>query len=51
VGANAVLTWSDASYSLQSAPLVTGTYTNVIGAVNPYTTPVTGSQRYFRLVK
>jgi hypothetical protein len=51
VGTNVVLTWSDASYSLQSAPLVTGTYTNVTGAVSPYTTPITGSQRYFRLVK
>jgi hypothetical protein len=51
VGINAVLTWSDASYSLQAAPLVTGTYTNVTGAVSPYTTPATGAQRYFRLKK
>ena len=50
-GTNVVLTWSDASYSLQAAPQVTGTYTNVTGAVSPYTTPVTGSQRFFRLKK
>jgi hypothetical protein len=46
-GSNAVLTWPVGT--LQAAPLVTGTYTNVTGAVSPYTTPIGSSPRYFRL--
>lgn len=50
-GGNVVLSWSDATYSLQAAPAVTGTYTNVVGATSPYTTSTSGTQRYFRLIK
>jgi hypothetical protein len=35
---------------LQSAPTVTGTYTNVPGATSPYTNAITGSQKFFRLI-
>ncbi len=49
VGGDAVLTWSNASFALQAAPSVTGTYTNVPGATNPYTNPIAGPQKYFRL--
>jgi hypothetical protein len=33
---------------LQAAPTATGTYTNVIGAVSPYTNSVTGPMKFFR---
>lgn len=51
VGTNVVLTWNDPSFSLQSAPLVTGSYTTVSGAISPYTNAITGTQEYFRLAR
>ena len=50
-GKNVVLTWNDPSsaFSLQSAPLVNGTYTNVTSATSPYTNAITGAQQFFRL--
>jgi uncharacterized repeat protein (TIGR03803 family) len=47
---SAVLTWSDPGFSLQAAPLLGGTFTNVPGSTSPYTNAISGSQRYFRLV-
>jgi hypothetical protein len=47
VGNNVVLTWPVGT--LQAAPLVTGTYTNVTGASSPYTNTVSGSATYYRL--
>lgn len=44
-----VLSWSDAGFGLQSAPLASGTFTNIIGATSPYTNSFTDAQRYFRL--
>ncbi|SRR6266566_1610940 len=44
-----VLTWTNAGVSLQSAPAVTGTFTNVPGATSPYTNSMTSAQQYFRL--
>jgi hypothetical protein len=44
-----VLSWANATFHLQSAPAVTGTFTNVPGATSPYTNPAAGRQRYFRL--
>src|SRR5262249_19623446 len=41
VGNNVVLTWPLGT--LQAAPLVTGTYTNVTGATSPYTNTVSSS--------
>lgn len=49
-GSNVTLTWTNSAFSLQAAPLVTGTYTNVPSAASPYVTPVSGDQRYFRLI-
>jgi hypothetical protein len=49
VGSDVQLTWTNPQFNLQAAPAVTGTYTNVPGATSPYTTPVSGEQRYFRL--
>ncbi len=49
VGGQVVLTWTNAAFNLQSAPVVTGTYTNIPGATSPTTNPVTGPQQFFRL--
>jgi len=51
-GANVVLTWSDASFSLQSATIVTGPYTTISGAASGFTTNITSnSQLFFRLIQ
>jgi uncharacterized repeat protein (TIGR03803 family) len=47
---NIILTWSSAAFTLQSSPEVTGTYTNVPGATSPYTNPVAGNRKFFRLI-
>jgi hypothetical protein len=47
----AVLSWTNAAFSLQSAPIVTGVYTNIPGATSPYTNVFSGSRQFFRLVK
>jgi len=45
-----ILSWpTNAAFSLQSAPFVTGAYTNLPGATSPYTNSMTEPQRYFRL--
>lgn len=49
VGADAVLSWTQPNFNLQAAGTVTGTYTNVPGATSPYSYPISGEQRYFRL--
>jgi hypothetical protein len=49
IGSDIVLSWTSPSFSLQAAPLVSGTYTNIPGATSPFTTSMTGAQRYFRL--
>jgi hypothetical protein len=51
IAGKAVLNWSDpaAAFSLQATPLVIGVYSNVAGAVSPFTNPFTGTQSFFRL--
>lgn len=49
VGGEAVLSWANPIFNLQSAPLVTGTYTNVPRATSPHTNPIMGDLKYFRL--
>ena len=44
-----VLTWSNPAFLLQAAPAVTGTFTNVPNASSPYTNPISGPMRFFRL--
>ncbi|HZL42747.1 MAG TPA: hypothetical protein VFD66_05665 [Verrucomicrobiae bacterium] len=44
-----VLTWSNASFGLQAAPSVAGTFTNVPGATSPFTNAVSSDQKFFRL--
>lgn len=48
-GEDAVLTWTNAAFGLQAAPAVGGIYTNLPGAVSPYTNPIANPQVYFRL--
>jgi hypothetical protein len=43
---NLVLSWP--AGPLQSAPQVEGTYTNV-AATSPYTVPMTGAQKFYRV--
>jgi hypothetical protein len=47
-GNNVVLSWPFGT--LQSAPSVSGTYTNVPGATSPRTNAITGAQQYYRLL-
>jgi hypothetical protein len=49
-GSQYVLSWANAAFSLQCAPAVTGTYTNIPGATSPYTNTITGGKRFFRLI-
>jgi hypothetical protein len=44
-----VLSWSDPTFTLQSAPGVAGMFTNIPGATSPYTNTVTFGQQFFRL--
>jgi len=46
-GNNLILTWPVGT--LQAAPNVTGTYTNVPGATSPYTNSISGRASYFRV--
>lgn len=48
-GNQAVLTWSNSSYLLQSAPAVNGPYTTIAGSTTGYHYTLTGTQEYFRL--
>ena len=48
-GGNLTFSWSDASWSLQSAPIVTGPYTTIPGAATGFMTNTLSDQMYFRL--
>jgi uncharacterized repeat protein (TIGR03803 family) len=48
-GGKMVLNWTDATFALQAAPTVAGSFTNVPGAASPYTNTITGAQQFFRL--
>jgi uncharacterized repeat protein (TIGR03803 family) len=45
-----VLDWRHAGFALQAAPEPRGAYTNVPGATSPYTNPLSGSTKFFRLI-
>jgi hypothetical protein len=45
-----VLSWTNAGFNLQSAPFVTGPFTNLPAATSPYTNPLTAPQQFFRLI-
>ena len=48
-GNKLILSWSDASFSLQTAAAVTATFTNVPSATSPYTNFFTAPARFYRL--
>ena len=45
-----ILTWTNLSCTLQAAPAPSGAYTNILGAVSPYTNNISGPAQYFRLM-
>jgi hypothetical protein len=49
-GGDVTLTWANPAFKLYSASTVNGAFTEVIGATSPYSTPISGNERYFRLV-
>jgi len=49
VGNLIMLSWTNASFSLQAAPDSQGSYTNIICATSPYSTSLSGTRRFFRL--
>ena len=56
-GTNVILSWPTnvagfdyTGYTLQSAPAITGTFTNLPAATSPSTNSITGAQKYFRLI-
>ncbi len=51
IGDHLVLAWTNMDFHLQSAPAVTGTYTNLPNVSSPYTNPLTSMQQFFRLLR
>jgi hypothetical protein len=45
-----VLSWTNAGFNLQSAPALTGPFTNLPAATSPYTNSLTAPQQFFRLI-
>jgi hypothetical protein len=48
---NAILSWADSTFSLQSAAATNGAFTNIPSATSPYTNSMTGPEMYFRLAQ
>jgi len=44
------LSWTNTGFNLQTAPAVTGPFTNLPAAMSPYTNPLTAPQQFFRLI-
>ena len=49
-GSAVILIWTNASFSLQTAPTPSGVYTNIPGAISPYTNNISAPAQCFRLV-
>ena len=45
-----VLSWTNAGFNLQSAPTITGPFTNLPSATSPYTNSLAIPQQFFRLI-
>lgn len=50
VAGNVILTWEDPSFALQASGQAAGPYTNVPGAVSPFTVYPTNEMGFFRLI-
>jgi hypothetical protein len=50
IGNQAVLSWTNAGYLLQSAPGIGGPFTTIQGAASPYTNLISGPMEFFRLM-
>ena len=48
-GGNVSISWTPSVGVLQSAPAITGPYTDIPAAASPYTTPATGASLYYRV--
>jgi len=44
-----VLSWTNVGFNLQSAPIASGTFTNIPDATSPYTNSLTAPKQFFRL--
>ena len=49
-GSAVILTWTNSTFTLQAAPTPSGVYTNIPGAVSPYTNNICTPAQCFRLV-
>ena len=49
-GSAVILIWTNSSFALQAAPTPSGVYTNIPGAVSPYTNNMSAPAQCFRLV-
>jgi hypothetical protein len=49
VGSNLILKWSNPAFALQSSPAPTGSFTNLPSSTSPFTNPLSGPPRFFRL--
>jgi uncharacterized delta-60 repeat protein len=49
-GDKIIISWGNPAFALQSAAVISGTFTNIIGASSPYTNFSSGSQKFFRLI-
>src|SRR5262249_50515569 len=50
LGNAVVLSWTDPTFALQAAPVISGVYTNIPSATSPYTNSPGGGQKFFRLI-
>jgi uncharacterized repeat protein (TIGR03803 family) len=48
-GSAVVLSWTDPAFTLQAAPAPAGTFSNIPGAISPYTNAISSPQQFFRL--
>ncbi len=49
-GNQVVLSWNDSGWTLQAAPDLTGTFTNLPDATSPFTNVMDGPARFFQLI-
>jgi hypothetical protein len=49
-GPSVILSWTNSLCGLQAAPSPDGAYTNLSGAVSPYTNNISAPPKYFRLI-